>query len=140
MKKLIVFSFVWLMLLSLAGCNDTSEDFTYGAYSNGYSGTSPILFLQDNGTYSFSASIAHSFALTGEYEIDGNTLTLTGKEHKYTFEISNNTLVLDLENSENSYFDIQDGTVFSPVDLDELIDQYEDNGDTSPSTKDDIKE
>lgn len=76
----------------------------------------PTVTLYDNGMFQFTFSAFSSYIGTGNYSLKNNVLILNTNDGKYTyvFDVDNNKLVFDAENSSDmlGFSDIKDGSVF----------------------------
>lgn len=114
----------WLALAETLEQDEVVVHDTY-AYGDGHTYSWLCLTLEKNGTYSLSDSLDANSGRKGAYAVDGTTLKLTDEtttqNYQYVFQIVGDTLVFDLENSQNLFYDIPDGAVFGAVDLDVLL-------------------
>lgn len=76
----------------------------------------PTITLFDNGMFQFNFSAFSSYIGIGEYILENNRLTLNTNDEKftYTFDVVNDNLVFDADNSSDMlwFSDIHDGCVF----------------------------
>ncbi len=97
--------------------DDTDADKTYtwtsddGEYTH-----SAAVTLYDNGTFQFVFSPLSSYIGVGEYSKQDDKLILETEdgEYTYTFDMSENSLIFDSENSSDNtwYSEFEDGAVF----------------------------
>ena len=110
------------MLLILGACSNTipRTELVYGIYCPEDAPTTfPKLYLKDDGNFSFNYKSMGAGVEKGTYDVEGNLLTLncTDSEMVFTFEIAENYIIFDAENSSPIEQDqlttpIVDGTKF----------------------------
>ena len=109
-------------MLFLAACSNTipHTDLVYGIYCpEDAVSTFPKLYLKDDGNFSFNYKSMGSGVDKGTYKVDGNILTLncSNNDNVFTFEIAEDHLIFDADNSTEIVQDelttpIVDGTKF----------------------------
>lgn len=102
----------------LTGCSGSDEIKTYVYEKDGFGGNFTIQINPD-GTFSYYEGFLSSYIGCGNWESDGNTITLKDeiKEYPYSvnrFEIDNDDLIFISEDSDNfTYIKVTDGERFS---------------------------
>ena len=103
----------WAKLDGVVGDSEVIDAYTHKD-SKGVS--APIVTLYEDGEFTFFFSAISSYFGYGTYQMDEHTLTLRTNDGRflYTFDIVEDTLVFDGENSSEAlwFSNITDGAVF----------------------------
>ncbi|MDD6276429.1 MAG: lipocalin family protein [Clostridia bacterium] len=116
MKRIAVFA---AMLLSVAllvtGCDSSVQSGEY-VMANSDGPITPYLIIKNDGSFRFDYFLTGGKYIGGKYDVNGETLTLTasGGEQKYVFEINGDILIFKKYRSSdiNGIVDIPDSAEF----------------------------
>lgn len=107
--------------LFLAGCSKTirPEDIagkTYLYEKDGFGGNFTIR-LEEDGTFTYYEGFLSSYIGTGDWTLEGDTVTLQEKTRHFCFRVKENDLIFRAEDSGKfTYLTVADGERFSATD------------------------
>ena len=108
------------LALVLGGCSKaiTAEDLagkTYKYEKEGFGGNFTIQ-LKEDGTFTYYEGGLSSYIGTGDWSLEGETLTLQERTRHFTFQVEGDNLVFQKEDSgEFSYLTVEDGEKFTAM-------------------------